>query len=162
MKAFRWDGESVENCVFLHYRRLGLCLIQENWTGVIWELFREERSLIGSKGLLYTAGPADEPCFLTLLQQTQMAKHRLLFELSTIRRVHCDITQMSALIIYGFVSASVGPRAIWLDNVLKFGHTHFSSQTNWQKTDDGVGQKVCSSAEVCTINPLALVLNRKS
>ena len=94
-KIFKWDGESAENSVFLHYRLLGLCLFQGNWTGVIWEMFREKRSLIGSKGLLYMVGLVDELCFLALLKQAQMVNHRLVFELSTIAQVQCDIIQMS-------------------------------------------------------------------
>lgn len=58
-------------------------------------MFREKHPLIGSKGLLYTVGPVDEPCFLTRLKQTQMVNHRLVFELSTIPKVQCDNIQMS-------------------------------------------------------------------
>lgn len=94
-KIFKWDGESVENSVFLHYRLLGLCLFQGNWTGMIWDLLREKCSLIGSKGLLYMVGPVDELCFLTLLKQAQMVSHRLVFELPTITEAQCDIIQMS-------------------------------------------------------------------
>lgn len=80
----------VEKCVFLHYRQLGLRLFQENWTGVIWEMFRERCFLIGSKGLLYTVSPADEPRFLTPLKQTQMVNHRPVFELPTITKAWRD------------------------------------------------------------------------
>lgn len=53
-------------------------------------MFREKRSLIGSKGLLYTVGPVDELCFLTLLKQALMVKQRRGFERSTITEAWAD------------------------------------------------------------------------
>lgn len=50
-RIFKLEGESLENSVFLHYRLLGWCLFKVNWTGVIWEMFREKCSLICSNGL---------------------------------------------------------------------------------------------------------------
>lgn len=70
MIILKSDGEYVENCVFLHYGRLGLCLFQGNWSRVIREMFTARCSLIGSKGLLYILGPVDEPCFLIRWKQT--------------------------------------------------------------------------------------------
>lgn len=59
-KASLWPRPrcTQETCVFLHYRPLGWCLFNANWSRVIWEVYAEECCLIGSKGL--HGGPGAE------------------------------------------------------------------------------------------------------